>query len=325
MYNIKYILVLTLMVSSWSLGFDVDTSLPEGVPSPALYMPFENTNGMYGPGTGDNPAWINYAYPNDLAEVLDRGGDEGLTENWLKTRGFGGGVKGNYMDGSSLDAYGEYCRIVTFRGADAATAMSGLDSFTVSFWLRTTAPVTATNYLFQVPPYQMYLATNGRIGIHYWTGLDWKASPNDAYDIGPNGWTGEWVFVAVAIGDNGAKFYAGSPTEAPQLVGEVVVENLGKSRDGLTDFYFGYRSYVAAVYQNFDMDELRMWASKTDETADLNLDQITSIWAFDYDPSPAMCGDADHVMPEGDLDADCVVNLSDFAVLCSNWLTNTRP
>lgn len=39
----------------------------------------------------------------------------------------------------------------------------------------------------------------------------------------------------------------------------------------------------------------------------------------------AICGDADHPYPVGDLDFDCEVNFSDFAVMVANWLECTKP
>ena len=44
-----------------------------------------------------------------------------------------------------------------------------------------------------------------------------------------------------------------------------------------------------------------------------------------YGPYSPGCGDAFHPYPIGDLNADCRVDLSDMAILCSHWLESTVP
>lgn len=38
-----------------------------------------------------------------------------------------------------------------------------------------------------------------------------------------------------------------------------------------------------------------------------------------------LCGDLDHPAPLGDLDTDCAVNLTDFAIMAAHWLEQTFP
>ncbi len=303
-----YLLVLAILfiLSPYCHGL-IDPSVPGVTKNPVVYMPFENTNGTYGPGTGDNPAWLNHA-ANESPVIVDRG------NTYWPLIGSNAGVKGDYFDGTSMNGGTSQADIITFNDDTGATipSLSELKSHTVTFWIRTGSDQVKgpDNYVLR-GPFQVHFGADGRMGTHWWPNLSWNASGPDDYMS-----YGKWLFVAITVDQNGIKYYRGDPENAPVLVSRTDVTT-GTS---LTNpwLFVGWRTYVSAVYMNFDLDELRMWASKTDNSGALSAGEIEAVWAYDYAPS-SWCGDQDHPVPEGDLNKDCVVDIEDFYLFTNYW------
>lgn len=52
---------------------------------------------------------------------------------------------------------------------------------------------------------------------------------------------------------------------------------------------------------------------------------VVDMGAYEYHLTYPICGDAEHPIPMGDLNHDCIVNLEDLVYLCANWLVCTKP
>ena len=50
------------------------------------------------------------------------------------------------------------------------------------------------------------------------------------------------------------------------------------------------------------------------------VEEITDEW-----PTWPVCGDANHPYPEGDINKDCKVDISDLSILAMNWIEDTNP
>lgn len=317
----KKLLLLIVILMACSSVWAIDPNVPGVSVAPLAYMPFENNDGWYGPGTGLNPAWGNHVN-GEQPRIVDRGVDL-----WPVIGGPGDGVKGEFFDGASLMGSGE-TDILTYDTASGYTAagetglaMDGLKSHTITFWLRSrddsTQSVNSTAYLMR-GAVQLYWTNDGKIGHDGWNSLGWTNSAPDTYDS-----YGEWIFVAVTMDTSGTKFYKGDDVNAPELVWMVDASNTGgPANSGY--FYLGGRSYVGPTYFSYCLDELRIWGSKVDSSAALSLDDITDVWAYDYDPTPT-CGDSEHPQPSTDLTGDCKVDFEDFALMAEEWMTDTGP
>lgn len=280
---------------------------------PVLYMPFENSNDSYGAGTGSNPAWINNVN-SEYPVIVDRG-----VSLWPLT-GNNNGIKGDYFDGTSLNGGNDLTNILTFNDVSNSTVseLSELKSFTVTFWVRTgsdTAKGTQTYILNG--PIQVLFVVDGRMSTHYWPNLDWSSSDVDDYMS-----YGEWLFVAIVIDQNGIKYYRGDVGNAPILVSETVAST-GTSKTN-PSVYVGSRSYVGATYMNYDLDELRIWGDKTDNSGALSLIDIEAVWQYDYSPS-FYCGDELHSIPAGDFTKNCFVDIEDLTIFLQYWLLSETP
>lgn len=316
----KKMLVFTMVVSVCSIVQAVDSNVPGVSVSPLAYFSFENSDGRYGPGAGDNPAWLNQVN-GEQPRIVDRG-----VALWPLVKQYGAdGVKGTCFDGTSMS--GTFTDILTYDTASGSAnagatglSMSDLQSHTVTFWIKSrnalTPASTETIYILH-GAVQLYWTSTGQIGQYYWPNLAWKASDAHSYDS-----YGQWLFVAVTINQNGSIWYRGDANTAPEVVWmEEVVTGTGPAR---TVFYLGSRSYVDAHYFNYDLDEVRIWGSKTDASGSLSLDDITDIWTHDYAPD-AICGDSQHPRPVTDLTGDCKVDFKDFTLMASEWLTDNSP
>lgn len=301
----------------------MDPNVPGVTKVPSVYMPFENSNGSYGPNS-TNPGYINQVN-GDMASVVYR--SNAVQTLYPVISGPSYGVKGTYFDGTSKDALsGQYAYMLYFLDATSETVLDtrSVMSHTITFWIRskdaqTQAAKYANNYIMRDSALLLW-GTSGQLTTHYWPNLNWKGTAAGTYNS-----YGQWVFVAVAFNQSGVKFYKGAVGETPVLVadipGDVIPTGLSLATSALA---VGYSTYVSALYQNFDLDEFRTWNSKTDETAALSLEEITAVWAYDYDPS-SFCSDTAHPIPVGDFNGDCMVDLSDFKVLADNWSTDNRP
>jgi hypothetical protein len=123
--------------------------------------------------------------------------------------------------------------------------------------------------------------------------------------VGPLGidlskWHTYWVAITTTQYDfyvNGKKIYSGTPSD-------------GTSNPTVRE-----------------ESEFRMGDFQTSGTYDLKVD-IDSVYAFfggAVGPGEGECGDIAHAYPTGDLSQNCYVDLEDYAILASDWLTDNRP
>lgn len=323
--NSKYILISIIALTCVYAGASelMDPNVPGVAKKPSVYMPFENSNNLYGPNS-QNPAYINQVN-GDMAAVVYR--SNAIQTLYPLISGPSYGVKGTYFDGISQNGGDQYCHVLTFTNAASETILSekSLMSHTITFWIRskdeqTQAAKYANNYIMRGPVTFLW-GVDGKLTCHWWPNLSWKGTAAGAYNS-----YGQWIFVGVTINQSGVKFYKGAVGETPVLVADIPgdVQPTGLSLSTVAHLSIGFNSYVSAKYPNFDIDELRMWNNQVDESSALSLEDITAIWAYDYDPS-SFCGDTAHPVPVGDFNGDCIVDLSDFKVLADNWYIDNRP
>lgn len=328
--------MLVYLVLSATMVFAViDPNVPGVEKGTLVYLPFENSNNMYGTWGNtvavENPAWLNHS-TGEYPRIPDRG-----VNLWPLTD-IRYGVKGTYYDGISMNGLAtEKTDILAYDDTltgtvpaeegglcpKTASSLRNLKSHTVTFWVKSEDETmknanNADTYIMSTGPIDVRWRSTGAMQIHYWPNLDWAQTDADAYNS-----YGQWVFVAITIDQNGAKFYKGTPVDAPVLV-KTIETPTGVSRSNCMGMYVGYRSYVNATYMNFNLDEVRVWGSTDDDSGALSSNDIAVIWAYDYDPS-VFCGDSQHPVPIGDINEDCIVDSADLVEFSKTWLTDNRP
>ncbi len=313
----------------------IDPNVPGVEKGTLVYLPFENSNNMYGTWGNttavENPAWLNHS-TGEYPRIPDRG------VNFWPLAELAFGVKGTHFDGISMNGGpGEKTDILAYDDTltgnapaepgglcpKTAVSLRSLKSHTITFWVKSANDImknanNADTYIMTTGAIDVRWRSTGAMQIHYWPNLDWAQTDADAFNS-----YGEWVFVAITVDQNGAKFYKGTPTVSPVLV-KTIETPTGTSRDNSLGMYVGSRSYVNATYMNFNLDEVRVWGSKTDDSGALTIEDITTVWTYDYDPS-AFCGDGAHPVPVGDINGDCIVDTADLAEFAASWLTDNRP
>jgi hypothetical protein len=303
-------MVSFLILNGFVFADLIDPNVPGVSLRPLVYLPFENSNGVFGHGTGSsNPAWANQVN-GEAPEIIDRSADGAMV--WPLV-GKQGSVCGEYLDFSSLYGISTKSDVLTFRNESGPTLQSlkNAKSCTYTFWIRTGDPSANGSGTFAVRgPINTMWRTDGRFQVQYWPTTSWEYS-NWNYVS-----QGKWVFVAIVCDNTGITFYEGDEDTAPVFN----IKRTGSTGPGpVTPWvYVGFYSYVNAVYPNYDIDQIRIWADPDGQSAALSLDDITDVWQYDYDPLP-QCVQDDAVLAT-DINQDCVVNLDDFTVLAANWL-----
>ncbi|MFI4910290.1 MAG: hypothetical protein ACIAQZ_01340 [Sedimentisphaeraceae bacterium JB056] len=82
------------------------------------------------------------------------------------------------------------------------------------------------------------------------------------------------------------------------------------------------------AYKNMTTSDTLMFGDLTG-TADADWDIDYIRWTNEGDFPPvgvtSYCGDSNNLIPVGDLDFNCIVDIGDFAVMANMWLMDTRP
>lgn len=82
------------------------------------------------------------------------------------------------------------------------------------------------------------------------------------------------------------------------------------------------------AYKNMTTSDTLMFGDLTGAAdADWDIDYIR--WTNEGDFAPvgveSYCGDSNNLIPLGDLDFNCIVDIGDFAIMANMWLLDTRP
>ncbi len=303
------------------------------MPVPDVYIPYENDSGSYGSGSTSNPAWYNIGTtgPEPIHYI---GPSTSVSFPQVALNG----LKGDYLDISSfgnvgIDPIQSHCYYQTT--GVVPDAFSGAQSLTCTFWIRdfldssTSLPSAYVWHQFGVPVTALkYRGDQNRVQLR-WNNQDCGAGDGWAYsNYGSVESTGQWIFVAVTVDtiSDTITFYTGevgkpvseqgtftglSLTALPALSGQTSADSFcmhGWAYSG-TDKYCGY-----------DLDEFRIYASSSDASGALSMEEIEAIRRFDVG---TYCGAFDNPYPPGDLNKDCSTDLWDFNRLAQNWQINT--
>lgn len=287
-----------------------------------LYLNFENNNQQYGPFS-DNPAFYNKAFTPAI--VPDFVGNSSTT-TYPKISSQG--IKGSCWESTTYFPAGG--KTVTYNWQHSIDAISNAKSFTICGWVNTrNASKTGSNsYLFHgFANGMLKWRDDGRMQLgDKGTGtLAWYYS--DYYDFNSNGL---WVFFALTRNSNSIKFYSGSQSEPVTVSKEYTNLNLNPNAQETYLVIGGYSYNGTDEYAFYDLDELRMFGSQTEDTMALSQQQIEEIRQFDLSEisEPEIlppCSDINDRYIIADINFDCVVDFCDLNILCDNWLDYFNP
>lgn len=253
----------------------------QSIPEPGAYIPFENTNGVYGVGSTSNLAWNNITpEPDEQAAYIG-----GAASTWATVSG-ADGIKGNYLDitGSgtpNVDTFATFSYKFNI-----INLMSDAQSYTFTFWVNTRDVARLGSDAYILRQFGTYCPAvkwraDGRFQLLTRDNV-WRYSN---YDFSSNG---DWQFVAITVNNASVRFYKGTKTQSVVLSSEITglnlpaIPTLTSGSATATPFILaGYSYNLSDKYPGMDMDEFRVYTSKNDSSGALSLEQIESIRQYD--------------------------------------------
>ena len=236
-----------------------------------IYFPFENTNGVYGLNSVSNPAWFNTV----LNQAPNYIGNSQPTYPTITSDG----IKGDALYASDQTKTGLKTMTISWT-ASTVSAFSQAQSYTVCGWINTRNAAKNGS--------ETYIAkcTGGGITVK-WRG-DGRMQVMDTID---NTWrysnygegysNGNWVFFAITRDSTGIRFYFGGQS-SPVTAGNAITGlSLNKTADCTRFVLGGYTYNGTDNYLNCDIDELRVFSGKTDNSGALTIDNLEDIRKFD--------------------------------------------
>lgn len=237
----------------------------------AVYLPFENTNGVYGLNSIGNPAWLNAA----INEAPNYIGNSQSTYPAIT----GDGIKGDALYASDQSKTGLKTMTISWIGA-TLNAFSQAQSYTVCGWLNTrvAAKNGSDTYIVRCVGGGVTVKwrSDGRLQVLDSADGVWRYAN---YNEGCS--NGNWVFFAVVRDDGGIRFYFGGDTLAVQSGNAISGLSLAKTADCTRFILGGYTYNGTDNYLNCDIDEIRVFSSKTDNSGALSLENLEDIRKFD--------------------------------------------
>lgn len=302
------------------------------LPDPVIYLPFDgdvypdswNNFGTAGPDTISSLTTFNDIHP-ELAPTLGvRGGCLDLRHATMG--GTAGVVRYGYPYATN--------------DTPMEVALDNVKSFTITGWFNTASEglqVGSGARLFNRINWNnpgggnaimLYAIYGGKLTL--WVDDGFVHAP--AYQYGG---TNKWVYFAVSYdgtktADN-VNFYVGladsaEPNDVQLVGGTAVTLDQGTVDQGynhpMVVCNAGYTETSAVYSYSGLFDEFRIYASKTDDSGALSLEQVKDDKMLAF---TSYCGDSEHPFPAGDFNYDCVVDLLDYRRFIENWLTDNRP
>lgn len=153
----------------------------------------------------------------------------------------------------------------------------------------------------------LYDSGAGSSGMYYFriedaTGRHYLKTTTLGIDLSQ--WNRYWVAITTTAYDfyvNDQKIYSGTPADFfvwPSTDEQITPDNTFKMGDMGTGSAYDLK---------------------------VDVDYVRAYFGGAIAPGEGECGDMAHPYPRSDLTDDCYVDLSDFAVLASDWLTDNRP
>lgn len=265
-----------------------DTSEP--IPNPQAYIPFENDNGTYGSSSTANPAWRNIV-PSTPEAVTTIGTSSCPTYPRI---GNTDGVKGSF---EKITGYGtpgtDLMQTLSYKYNIVTDVMSQAKSYTVTCWInsRNSSILSQGKYIFHQqggsgstagPALRWgYQANDGKIGVYAGGSFQYTSAPVVAAN--------EWNFLAMTVDSTtgAVSLYKGTKTSAAVLVQTWTGLTIGQlptlsANNSSTAFILNGWTYNGTdAYTGYDLDEFRLYSSKTDNTGALPLSQIEAIRKYD--------------------------------------------
>ena len=237
----------------------------------SIYLPFENSNGSYGEGSINNPAWINVAI-NELPNFI---GNSQPAYPTITAEG----IKGDALYGTEALMSGLNTVTTNWTG-NTTNAFSYVQSYTVAGWVNTrdVSRNGSNSYIVRGVGGGMSIKwrSDGRFQVQDTVDATWRYS---AWGQGVS--AGDWVFFAVTRDDNSIRFYFGSEQEAVAIGYAETGLTLANTAD-CTRFILGGFTYNGSdTYLDCDIDEIRVFSSTEDNSAALSLQEIEDIRRFD--------------------------------------------
>ena len=198
----------------------------------------------------------------------------------------GNGIKGDYEDITSNGTAGvDSFQTLSYKGGIVTDVMSEAHSYTMCFWVNTrdAANNGSESYIFNqfgTGTPRLKWRSDGRMQLMVngtWYYADWNTM-NSA---------GNWVFVALTVDSTSVKFFAGTKTTAVTAAGAatgLTVPPLPTLLGGTTTNVFvlnGSTYNGTDTYAGYDMDEFRVYSSKTNDSGALSLQTLEEIRQYD--------------------------------------------
>jgi hypothetical protein len=318
----KIIVLLTLI----TLPFAIKTYAVE-LPEPIIYLPFDVDWANAGSAGYEEPA------------VTEKNGLEPQLN-------YKGGIIGGCLDQSGFPASGHPVLDenlqpgqVIFGTSDdqdspMELAMDDMVSFTIVGWFKGKIGSGSGARLIARPEDEANPESNcfQLLADRYYSGkMELIVNGNSStqmqesfYDNSPN----EWMFFAVTYDGTSSfnhvqwfKGYDDGTNEVIQSSGFCSLYSGTSTHGKHSRIHIGNSGDSGAWPFSGMLDEIRVYASYTDTSGVLSLEQLETIKSLANEPR---CGDAEHPYPPGDFNGDCVVGVEDLRILCDNWLNDTN-
>ena len=250
-------------------------SMAGAIVAPQAYFPFENTNGSYGAGSMSNPAWadaVSGTAPDYVGSTAAPTWPEITTD----------GVKGDAFYATDPEVSGKTMTLnYSYEGGNVQDLFDGVISYTITAWVNSrTGDLSGSNtYLmhgFGAGP-AIKWRDDGRMQV-----LD--AGGSWLYENYADRRAG-WMFFAFTRSSTGWAMYHGDLNSAVSA-GTAVAATPAAGGDCSRIVIGGYTYNGSDEYANYDMDELRIYASSVDDSGALGIDDLEAIRQFDLVPEP---------------------------------------
>ena len=246
--------------------------LPYDPANALIYLPFENDNGSYGLDSTDNPAWLNAA--NSEAPIYV-GNSTPTAWPEITTDG----ISGDAFYASDSAKTGLSTMTTSWTGS-TINAFSQVQAYTITGWINTrdASQNGSESYLLRSwgGGINVKWRADGRLQIIDTVDNTWRyAGWNEGYS------NGEWVFFAIVRDDSSIRFYFGDETNAVAAGNAITGLSLANTAD-CTRFILGGTTYNGTdTYVNADMDEIRVFSSKTDNSGALSIEDLEDLRQYD--------------------------------------------